>query len=332
MQNMNTAWHKASQDVRNQLKNFVFTNGQGNVTRIGPIKDSPALEKLVRTFANGKAYIGVGAWNGSPGNPSDNSQSSAGHGDKDILITYNDGNASPGKMRALIQNCFTPTLIYKIDLAPPKRESRAIVFESREVHMAAVKPQAAPQANGPGIILTNKSNKECTYFFYDNYWNGNGTAGANFDKPLKNVKLAAGAQSHVSLPTTFKGRVQRGTELPATWVEFQISASNDGAAHGDISLEQGCDGAATIASTDGSNRKNGFTNDVLKDAPVAACTKKPNGTKAIATTVGNWMSGPNHAAIDYLNKVVGQKKAYIVGGTGTDDVASKNKCLAVDMY
>lgn len=126
--------------------------------------------------------------------------------------------------------------------------------------------------------------------------------------------------------------MQRGTQLPATWVEFQISASNDGAAHGDISLEQGCDGAATIASTDGSNRLNGFTHDVLKNAPAAACTKKSDGTKAIATTVGNWNSGPNQSAIDYLNKVVGQKKAYIVGGTGTDDVASKNQCLAVDMY
>ncbi|KAH6669253.1 hypothetical protein B0J14DRAFT_486942, partial [Halenospora varia] len=140
------------------------------------------------------------------------------------------------------------------------------------------------------------------------------------------------AKQYVPLPTSFKGRLQRGTALPCTWVEFQISASNDGAAHGDISLQQGCDGAATIASTDGSNRKNGFTNDILKDAPAAACTKKPDGTKVTQTTVGNWMSGPNQAAIDYLNKVVGQRKAYIVGGSGTDDVASGNKCLAVDMY
>jgi hypothetical protein len=188
-------------------------------------------------------------------------------------------------------------------------------------------------AGGPGIILTNKSKEEEQYFFYDNYWNGNGTAGANFDHPLKSVKLTAGAHTYVNLPTSFKGRVQRGTTLPATWVEFQVSASNDGAAHGDISLEQGCDGAATIASTDGSKRINGFTNDVVKDAPAAACTKKA-GTekKVIASTMGNWAAGRNQAAIDYLNKVVGQKRAYITGGTGTDDVASKNKCLAVDFY
>lgn len=103
----------------------------------------------------------------------------------------------------------------------------------------------------PGIQLTNKSKKDCTYYFYDNLWNGNGTAGANFDHPLKNATLKPGASAFVPLPATFKGRVQRGTQLPCTWVEFQLDASDDHGAHGDVSLQQGCDGAATIASTDG---------------------------------------------------------------------------------
>ena len=174
-------------------------------------------------------------------------------------------------------------------MAQPKQESHAA--EVHGVHPAAFTETAAPATDVPGIILSNKSSKECTDFFYDNYWNGNGTAGVNFDKPLKMVQLAAGSRSHVPLPTTFKGWVQRGTQLSAPWVEFQISASNDGAAHGDISLEQGCDGAATIASTDGSNRLNGFTDDVLKNASAAACTKKSDGTKATATTVGNGIPG-----------------------------------------
>lgn len=101
MQHMDIAWHKASQDTRNKLKGRVFTDSHGKVKRIGPIKGSPELEKLVRTFANGKTYIGEGAWNGSPGVPSDNNQSHAGHGNKDILITYSDGDASPGTMRFL---------------------------------------------------------------------------------------------------------------------------------------------------------------------------------------------------------------------------------------
>ena len=44
------------------------------------------------------------------------------------------------------------------------------------------------------------------------------------------------------------------------------------------------------------------------------------------------MSGPNRAAIEYERKVVGQDKAYITGGTGFPDVASRNNCLAVDFY
>lgn len=191
---------------------------------------------------------------------------------------------------------------------------------------------AAAADQGPGINLTNKSKKETEYFFYDNYWNGNGTAGANFDKPLKSIKLRPNQTQFVSLPRSFKGRVQRGKLLPCTWVEFQLDASNDHAAHGDISLQQGCDGAATIASTDGSNVSNGFTNDVVTGAPEAAIRKKANGERATDTTVGNWMGGPNKAAIDYLNKVVGQRKAYIVGGTGVPDVASRNNRLAVVMY
>jgi len=144
--------------------------------------------------------------------------------------------------------------------------------------------------------------------------------------------VGPGVTTFVGLPTSFKGRVQRGTQLTATWVEFQISASNDNAAHGDISLQQGCDGAATINATDGSGRSGGFSQDILSSAPAAAVQNKPDGTKALATTMGNWMSGPNQAAIDYENQVVGQQHAYITGGTGTDDVASSNNCFAVTFY
>jgi hypothetical protein len=214
--------------------------------------------------------------------------------------------------------------------ADPTHETETETPETGNSNDLAFTTLTADQ--GPGIILTNKSNKETDYFFYDNFWNGNGTAGANFDKPLKSVKLWPDQTQFVSLPRNFTGRVQRGTLLPCTWVEFQLDASNDHAAHGDISLQQGCDGAATIASTDGSNVSNGFTHDVVVGAPEAAIRRKSNGERATDTTVGNWMTGPNRAAIDYLNKVVGQLRAYIVGGTGVPDVASKNNCLAVVMY
>lgn len=165
-----------------------------------------------------------------------------------------------------------------------------------------------------------------------NYRNGNGTAGANFTHPLKSITVSPNGRTFVSLPASFKGRVQRGTTIPATWAEFQLDASNDHAAHGDISLEQGCDGAATISSTDGSKRSNGFTEDILKDAPAAAIFKKPDGEKVLASTMGNWMGRANQAAIEYEKKVVGQEKVYITGGTGVPDVASHNQVLAIDFY
>ena len=55
------------------------------------------------------------------------------------------------------------------------------------------------------------------------------------------------------------------------------------------------------------------------------------GRGIIASMVGNWMAGPNEAAVQWL-KEVWQKKAHITGGTGTNDVASRNQCLAVDFY
>lgn len=184
---------------------------------------------------------------------------------------------------------------------------------------------------GPGISLTNKSDKEVTFYFYNNYWNGDGTAGANFDHPNDPpTTVAAGATTFVSLPTSFKGRVQRGNTLPATWVEFQIQAT-DGHAHGDVSLEQGCDGAATITPATG-GPSGGFTNDVLSGAPAAALVAKPDGTKALASTMGNWMGGPNQAAIQYLQTAVGQSKAYITGGTGVPDIMSTNNQFNVVFY
>ncbi|PVI02276.1 hypothetical protein DM02DRAFT_727351 [Periconia macrospinosa] len=312
MQNLNDAWNRADQGTKDGLRDCVHEDN-GRVVRIDAPKDHPNLENFVRTFADGKTYIGVGAWGDSIGNANDNAQSSAAQGSTDILICYNDDDCTPAD---------SSPQAFVTSMAENEQ-----VFESMgetEIHAAS--------EQGPGIDLTNKSGRECEYFFYDNYWNGNGTAGANFDHPLKSVKLQPGEYQFVDLPASFKGRLQRGTDLPCTWVEFQLEADDDHGAHGDISLQQGCDGAATIASTDGSNVINGFTHDVVSGAPDSAVRNKPNGERATDTTVGNWNGGPNQATIDYLNQTVGQSKAYIVGGTGTPDVASKNRRLAVDMY
>ncbi len=74
MQNLNKAWHAASAGVKDSLKDCVHVNGKGDVIRIDSVKDHPNLERFVRSFADGKTYIGVGAWEGSPGVGSDNAQ------------------------------------------------------------------------------------------------------------------------------------------------------------------------------------------------------------------------------------------------------------------
>ena len=70
-------------------------------------------------------------------------KSSAAHGDKDILITYSDGDATPSN--------------------PPHLAHRP--EEKLVVHTTGDKNHS-----GPGIILSNKSGKSCTYFFFDNSW------------------------------------------------------------------------------------------------------------------------------------------------------------------
>lgn len=74
MQDLNKAWQNASQATKNGLKDCVHLDSAGNVSRIEPIKEYPALESFVRSFADGMTYIGVGSWAGNPGNLHDNQQ------------------------------------------------------------------------------------------------------------------------------------------------------------------------------------------------------------------------------------------------------------------
>ena len=105
--------------------------------------------------------------------------SSATPGVKNVLITYNDGDARLANP--------PPHLIHRM------------------VEKAVQQNRGDKDDNGPGIMPSNKSGREESYFFYDNYWNGNGTAGANFDHPLKSVRLRPHTSVFVSLPDTFKG-------------------------------------------------------------------------------------------------------------------------------
>lgn len=372
MQDLRSHYARADANTKAALRNCLHFDQHGQVSRIEAPKFFPALESFVRTFAEGKVYIGVGAWQGNLGDAGDNAQSSGTRGgNKDIKIVYSDADTPAGvheffaNSKAVVK---APELDHRVvcrdnaaqggtqqtngtafpanDSSTPKAadqqtlngstfvaESVAKVSKSVKTIGRPSSYQGDPDHGGPGIILSNKSSQECAYFFFNNYWNGNGTAGANFDKPQTSITLHPHTSAFISLSESFKGRVQRGKFIPATWVEFQLAAANGTGAWGDISLEQGYDGPAMIRSLDGSNYGNGFTRDILSGAPAAAtAVRVQDGVRTLASTVGNWLGGPNQTAIEYENRVVGQKKAYIVGGEGTSVVNSKNKRLAVNFF
>ncbi|CAG8960008.1 hypothetical protein HYFRA_00013196 [Hymenoscyphus fraxineus] len=198
------------------------------------------------------------------------------------------------------------------------------------------------RASGTGITLVNKSGKTQLYSFFDNLWNGVGTAGANFDHPMANPPtLKAGESRFIPLPSSFKGRVQRGNSglIPATWVEFQLN-DGTGKAWGDVSVQQGNDGAATLKG----NVVVGFTQDLIKDAPAGAFAKdaagaafkRPDGTVAhvLGSTVGNWIP-KNVEALNWYKKRITDGKTYFMdgaaGASGTT-VANSNGQFTVDFY
>lgn len=193
----------------------------------------------------------------------------------------------------------------------------------------------------PGIIIENKQttpNGNQSYYFYPN---PAGNSGGNFVNVTKYVSVEKGKSAFVSLTVPWKGYIQRGTDelnlngqanMPMTMVEFQIGTSDGTGGHGDISLEQGYDGPATICSTVTPFVCGGFTKDILVGAPEAALQTKPDGTKGLGTTMGNWASGPNQAAITWEQSQINQTVAYITGGTGTNDIASSNNRFKVTFH
>lgn len=197
---------------------------------------------------------------------------------------------------------------------------------------AVLHPRAA---SDPGVDLTNASDKEATYFFCNNVSNGDGTAdpGIPCTNLVTKVTVKPSQTASVSLGTDFKGRVVRATDTPATWVEVQIRAA-DGNAWGDVSLQTGCDGAATVAPTDGGgSAKVGFEDGgVVSGAPEGARTTRESDKETVIATPWSVGTVLNQEAVDYLKDKVGVKNAYIDNLSGTDVAVSSNNRLAVVMY
>ncbi|KAH0139730.1 hypothetical protein KCU67_g15073, partial [Aureobasidium melanogenum] len=145
MQALNQAWAHADEKIKDNIKRSLHFDHTGRIVRMDSTKDNPHLEAFVHTFDK-LSYVGVGSWNGNAGNAVDNAQSRAAHGSKDILITYSDGDARP-------------TPVIHLNAHPAE-------------HGGMHSPEH-DDGKAPGIILSNKSTVDETYYFYNNYWNGN---------------------------------------------------------------------------------------------------------------------------------------------------------------
>ncbi len=81
-----------------------------------------------------------------------------------------------------------------------------------------------------------------------------------------------------------------------TWIELSWEGPPTNRSWGDVSLLEGCDGAAMLASTDGSGVTTGFTTNILIGAPYAALANKTDGSVVLAKTVGD---DGNFATVQY---------------------------------
>ena len=197
---------------------------------------------------------------------------------------------------------------------------------------------AANPCGGTGVYITNGGSGSQTYTVF-----GGGATYAINSEPYKTVTLAQGKSAAVTLPTGFDGHVQRGNLLPATWVELNIV---DGAADGDVSLEIGCDGGATVQASAISGGKKGpvfgFSKDIISGAPADAFFNPANptgenlgGTLTKSTRVLDATGTDkviNANTLNYERSVLSQSQAYLFGGVGTNQAIASDNCILITFY
>ena len=200
-------------------------------------------------------------------------------------------------------------------------------------------PRAAKNAcGGTGVYITNGGSGHQTYTVF-----GGGSTFAINSQPYQSVTVASGKSAAVTLPPNFNGHVQRGNLLPATWVELNMVA---GAADGDVSLEIGCDGAATVqasaVSGGGKPPVFGFSKDIISGAPANAFFNPANpkgenlgGTLTKSTRVLDATGTDtvvNAATLAYEQSVLSQSAAYLFGGVGTNQAIASDNCILITFY
>lgn len=247
-----------------------------------------------------------------------------------------------GTLKSVLSLCLALSTTITPVLSAPTQAEPSSPWIPRSLK-SLFEPRAAT-CNGVGVLLTNSG---ATKSF--SFWTNN----ADYSRTmLKSVSVNSGDTQFIPLDNGWAGTVQRGKVLPATWVELNMA----GTAWGDVSLQQGCDGGATLSSTTGGTTQ-GFSDNINEnqDIPAAAffnpstqgspcwgtgqCTT--SATNVLDTTMGNYWAprAANAAATDYIiGKLGGQTKALQKAFIGTADwnttpqVTSTNNCMAVTFY
>ena len=117
-----------------------------------------------------------------------------------------------------------------------------------------------------------------------------------------------------------------------------------GAAWADVSLEIGCDGAATVQANAADAPVFGFSAakypDFFKNAPSDAFYHPSSGQQlgGKMTTATNVLDATgddtviNQATLTYEQSVLSQSNVYLTGGSGTNGAIASDNCLLITFY
>ena len=147
MQHLNHAFRKASKETKDKCRGALHFDKKGDIIRLEPIKFHPEIEPLIRTFADGKTYIGVGAWNGSPGHKSDNEQVSS-HRSYSRCRNTNTGPRAKQGMAIRISSSLLmtvmPVQINAMDVMEPNSSRKDWLTRLNPAPVRATKVRQAP--------------------------------------------------------------------------------------------------------------------------------------------------------------------------------------------
>lgn len=184
---------------------------------------------------------------------------------------------------------------------------------------------------GLGVTITNAGSDWAGFYMYAN---------SEDTSPYKYTWIENGNTVFISVPADFQGRITRGTDelnlagsaqLLGTWFEFSIDPGTT-TMWADVSLIKGCDGAVTIANTDGQGLSLGFTQDIVSDGPAGAYQQRPDGNWVLGFTEADGDVAANTIALDWEVQNNLQGLAYVDDTHGSPVINSLNGRFDVTFY